>query len=469
MLSTLLALSSLAALASAQAPPYTGQLLIQPGNSAAKCLKVNNENGAPVTLQACTGNTNQLWTFEGGSIKIFGTKCLDVKDGGTANGTPLQIYDCTAGNKNQQFTYTKFGDNHIAWTNSAGKCLDLTGGSLSNGNVPQIYDCSSNNANQIWNVGYMPNALPQTSENGQTGTNNCGTGSSQTSMCQTAYINDADDFCLWAPPKVGSIGDTEREEVSWCTKPGRGTRVIPAGALKGVHFVRTPSYVQVTGVGNFTKINVKSGDEGGELDPHGADGNGNPVGGLVYGTTFSGNGELQQYHEWTSFMSDSEFCFRACTGGPQARELCQHIYDVMGCFWNMPANYDSGTFESCKADDDLPMGVYGTSTWHQGTKPTPSAHPVAPSSSCTAFPSPSPPAAKAAITSKVATTSKAAITSKATATSQAVPVSKPATTTQAQAATTSQVTTTSLPATTSLAAKHARNLKMQRRVTPPMA
>lgn len=59
------------------------------------------------------------------------------------------------------------------------------------------------------------------------------------------------------------IGDTEREEVAWCTKSGRGTRTIPNGALKGVHFVRTPDYVQVTGVGDFTKINVKKGDEGG--------------------------------------------------------------------------------------------------------------------------------------------------------------------------------------------------------------
>jgi hypothetical protein len=25
-------------------------------------------------------------------------------------------------------------------------------------------------------------------------------------MCQTAWINDADDFCLWAPPNGGSIG-----------------------------------------------------------------------------------------------------------------------------------------------------------------------------------------------------------------------------------------------------------------------
>jgi hypothetical protein len=40
--------------------------------------------------------------------------------------------------------------------------------------------------------------------------------------------------------------------------------------------VKTPDYVQVTGVGDFTKINIPRGDAGGELDPHGADGNGNP-------------------------------------------------------------------------------------------------------------------------------------------------------------------------------------------------
>jgi hypothetical protein len=89
--------------------------------------------------------------------------------------------------------------------------------------------------------------------------------------------------------------------------------------------VKTPDYVQVTGQGDFTKINVPKGDAGGELDPHGADGNGNPgmccssgslplfdvlvVGGLVFGNSF---GQALQYHEWTTFISDTEFCFRAC-------------------------------------------------------------------------------------------------------------------------------------------------------------
>ena len=70
----------------------------------------------------------------------------------------------------------------------------------------------------------------------------------------------------------GTIGDTERDVVAWCTKSGRGTRTIPDGTLQGVNFVKTPDYVQVTGVGNFTSLNIPQGDGGGELDSVGADG-----------------------------------------------------------------------------------------------------------------------------------------------------------------------------------------------------
>ena len=55
--------------------------------------------------------------------------------------------------------------------------------------------------------------------------------------------------------------------------------------------------MQVTGVGDLTKINIPRGDEGGELDPHGANGRGNPIGGLVFSSAFGG-GE-RQMHEWT--------------------------------------------------------------------------------------------------------------------------------------------------------------------------
>ncbi|KAI0355847.1 hypothetical protein OH77DRAFT_267651 [Trametes cingulata] len=238
---------------------------------------------------------------------------------------------------------------------------------------------------QTYSATYLPSNAPKQTEQGQSGTNQCGSGHDQNSMCQNAYINSLDDWCIFAPPQPGPdsvIGNTERIEVAWCTKDGHGTRLIPDGAITGAHFVQTPDYVQVTGVGDLTLINIPKGDAGGELDPHGADGNGNPIGGLVFSSAF---GSIQQMHEWTNFVSDSEFCFRACKDGPKAPALCQHIYDVMGCEWNMPGNYAPGSFDRCLGDTGEPMGVYGTSTFHQGDPTTPPAHPAPPTSSCTPF------------------------------------------------------------------------------------
>jgi hypothetical protein len=76
---------------------------------------------------------------------------------------------------------------------------------------------------------------------------------------------------------------------------------------------------------------------------------GNPIGGLVFSNAFGG--KLQQIHEWTNFMSATEFCFRACNpAGNRPAAMCQHIYDIMGCAWNMPARYDAGVFESCQGE-----------------------------------------------------------------------------------------------------------------------
>ncbi|TFK49003.1 hypothetical protein OE88DRAFT_451481 [Heliocybe sulcata] len=230
---------------------------------------------------------------------------------------------------------------------------------------------------------YLPSNAPAQSEQGQAGTNQCGSGANQTSECQNAYINSVDDWCIFAPPEPGPdsvIGNTERIEVAWCLKSGYGTRVIPDGTVSGVYFVQTPDYVQITGVGDLTKVNIPAGDAGGELDPHGADGNGNPIGGLVFSSAF---GSLAQMHEWTNYVSATEFCFRACKDGPDAPTLCQHIYDEMGCMWNMPANYSPGGFEQCQGDSGEPMGVYGTSTFYQGQPSTPSAHAAPATSSCT--------------------------------------------------------------------------------------
>jgi len=243
-------------------------------------------------------------------------------------------------------------------------------------------------AAQRYSATYLPVNLPPKTEEGQWGTNQCGTESSQNSTCQNVYINSVDDFCLWAPHTRMVVGNAERETVAYCIRSGYGTRLIPDGTIKGAHFVQTPDYVQVTGVGDLTSLNIPAGDQGGELDPHGADQKGNPIGGVVFGTSFGG---LQQYHEWTNFMSATTFCIKGCKDGKDARKHCQHIYDIVGCDFNMPANYSSGIFENCKGDTtyfpglysvSLANGTYATSTFRQGQAKTPEAHLAAPSSEC---------------------------------------------------------------------------------------
>ncbi|OWZ54924.1 hypothetical protein C368_03154 [Cryptococcus neoformans 125.91] len=242
---------------------------------------------------------------------------------------------------------------------------------------------------------YSPSSLPESTEQGQYGTNACGTSSSQDSKCQNVYVNAVDDFCLWGPPETTSnegdgtskIGNVEQIVVSYCLKNGYGTRVIPPGAITGAHFVKVQSakisYVQVTGVGDLTKLLIPAGDDGGELDPHSWTGLGNPQGGLVFTNAFSGS--YEQTHEWTSFMSANEFCIRACQDGDNAAAYCQHIYDVLSCSFTIPGDMSPG-FDSCLGEptEEAP-GVYSGSTFRQGDPTTPAPHPAGATSECQVY------------------------------------------------------------------------------------
>lgn len=235
---------------------------------------------------------------------------------------------------------------------------------------------------------YDPANLPAKTDaaHGQFGYNDCQKrygASTQKGHCQNIFINSIKDFCLYAPHKSATIGDSEAKVISYCTKSGYGTRLIPDGTITGAHFLKTPSYVQITGRGDLTKINVAPGDEGGELDPHGATGAGNPVGGLVFTRAFTGS--FQQIHEWQNFISYNEFCFRACIG-TYAKEWCPHIYDLMGCYWNEPSTrgYHKG-FDQCDGTEGEWPGVYSGSTWYQGVNPTPPAQAPGTTSNCRTY------------------------------------------------------------------------------------
>ncbi|EPQ25639.1 uncharacterized protein PFL1_06776 [Pseudozyma flocculosa PF-1] len=193
----------------------------------------------------------------------------------------------------------------------------------------------------------------------------------QKSESRLASLNSVDDWCTFGPRDPGTvIGDVEGETVAYCTKARNNARVIPDGTVTAAHFVKTPLYVQLMALGDFTKIGIVAGDEGGELDPHGATNMGNPVGGNV---TSNVSGEDVFYEEWMNYVSYNQVCFRICIAGSDqapTADVCEHELDVMGCNFVMPGNYADNVFETCDGDAAYPPGHYpqpdgSTSTFHQ--------------------------------------------------------------------------------------------------------
>ncbi|WWC92559.1 uncharacterized protein L201_007518 [Kwoniella dendrophila CBS 6074] len=199
-----------------------------------------------------------------------------------------------------------------------------------------------------------------------------------TSVSRLITLNGVDDFCLWGPPDQSGdpkneIGNIEPVVVAYCTKPRNGARLIPDGAITGAHFIKTPTYVQIHGFWDGTKVGIVAGDSGGELDPHGAENLGNPIGGNV---TSNVEGKDVFYEEWMSFISYDQFCLRVCTAetsNVSAALQCEHELDIMGCQFVMAIEnfYQSNnTFSSCEGEPAAPPGLYpqaggGYSTFRQ--------------------------------------------------------------------------------------------------------
>jgi hypothetical protein len=200
----------------------------------------------------------------------------------------------------------------------------------------------------------------------QVGYNICNsTTETQTSMCQTMWVNGLDDFCLWGPPNANSlIADTEGEEVAWCTKKGHGTRLMEQGTIQGAQLLKTSQYWMITGLIDQTRLNIQSGDYGGELDSGGQDERGNPIGGALYSTAFNSN-PYGQILWWTEFIGSNQFCVKICDPkGSNEAGYCQHTLDRIGLLYNCPSKYTSGggfqagEFEVCDSDLMTVPGVY---------------------------------------------------------------------------------------------------------------
>jgi hypothetical protein len=86
-----------------------------------------------------------------GSWQVEG-KCLDLQNGNTTNGTPVQIWDCVGGQHQQ---WMSGSDGTIRYAANQNKCLDLTAGNTADGTKLQIWDCAgpTGGSHQHWSLG----------------------------------------------------------------------------------------------------------------------------------------------------------------------------------------------------------------------------------------------------------------------------------------------------------------------------
>jgi len=81
----------------------------------------------------------------GRELRVYGNKCLDANNQGTANGTAAIIWDCHGGS-NQQWNVNANGT--ITGVQS-GRCLDASGAGTANGTRIQLWACNGG-GNQQW-------------------------------------------------------------------------------------------------------------------------------------------------------------------------------------------------------------------------------------------------------------------------------------------------------------------------------
>jgi predicted outer membrane repeat protein len=131
--------------------PSTGAGVAVVGGQSGRCLDVPSAataNGTQLQLSDCTGQPNQSWTYtRSKELRVYGNKCLDALGRGTTNGTAVVIWDCN-GQTDQQWTVNAGGT--ITGVES-GLCLDATGAATGNGTKIIIWVCHGG-ANQQWSL-----------------------------------------------------------------------------------------------------------------------------------------------------------------------------------------------------------------------------------------------------------------------------------------------------------------------------
>ena len=129
---------------------YMGQNTTGNGNvvnQGQKCMDVRegaSANGTPIQLYDCASVPAQRVTYDGNTLSVMG-KCVDLEYQGTENGTYTHLWDCN-GAPSQTWYYTP---RNQYYNPHSGKCLTLDGDHYTNGNRLTVWDCHGG-ASQKW-------------------------------------------------------------------------------------------------------------------------------------------------------------------------------------------------------------------------------------------------------------------------------------------------------------------------------
>lgn len=118
--------------------------------ASGRCMDVqdgNTANGTPVQIWTCNGGApQQRWSFQSGTIRSMGV-CLTVA-GPSSNGAPVQVAHCNGGSA-QKFRLNSAADIVHSGTSM---CLDVKDQNTADGTRLQLWQCGGT-SNQKWHTG----------------------------------------------------------------------------------------------------------------------------------------------------------------------------------------------------------------------------------------------------------------------------------------------------------------------------
>jgi len=121
------------------------------GAASGRCVDLSGygtADGTRLQLYDCTGQWNQAWNYTANTlVNPQSGKCLN--SGGTGDGAAANLWTCNGGAA-QQWTLQSNGN---LVSTASGKCLDATGQGTGNGTGLQLYSCiAAGQGNQQWSL-----------------------------------------------------------------------------------------------------------------------------------------------------------------------------------------------------------------------------------------------------------------------------------------------------------------------------